>query len=80
MEVFAPPSVVDTTGAGDAFTAGLLHQLLRLPAKPQNGKEAEHVVSFAAACGALVCRGAGSIDHQPSYDEVFSFLVEVAGR
>ncbi len=80
MEVFAPPSVVDTTGAGDAFTAGLLNQLLRLPAKPQNQKEAEHVVSFAAACGALVCRGAGSIDPQPSYDEVISFLVEVAGR
>ena len=79
LEVFAPPSVVDTTGAGDAFTAGLLNQFLKLSAKPQDQKQAEQVVRFAAACGALVCGGAGSIDPQPTYDEVISFLLEVSG-
>ena len=48
--------VVDTTGAGDAFTAGLLH---RWSAPPMER------LRFAAACGALVCGGAGGIDPQP---------------
>ena len=50
------PSVVDTTGAGDAFTAGLLHRWAAAPRER---------IRFAAACGALVCGGAGGIDPQP---------------
>ena len=62
---FQPPTVVDTTGAGDAFTAGLLH---RWAAAPQER------VRFAAACGALVCGGAGGIDPQPTQAQVEAFL------
>ena len=62
---FRPPSVVDTTGAGDAFTAGLLH---RWAAAPQER------IRFAAACGALVCGGAGGIDPQPTQVQVEAFL------
>ena len=62
---FQPPSVVDTTGAGDAFTAGLLH---RWHAAPQER------LRFAAACGALVCGGAGGIDPQPTQAQVEAFL------
>ena len=62
---FQPPSVVDTTGAGDAFTAGLLH---RWAAAPQER------VRFAAACGALVCGGASGIDPQPTQAQVEAFL------
>ena len=62
---FKPPSVVDTTGAGDAFTAGLLH---RWSAAPQER------IRFAAACGALVCGGAGAIDPQPTQAQVEAFL------
>ena len=62
---FQPPSVVDTTGAGDAFTAGLLH---RWAAAPQER------IRFAAACGALVCAGAGGIDPQPTHAQVKEFL------
>ena len=29
LEALAPPQVVDTTGAGDAFSSGLLHQLVQ---------------------------------------------------
>ena len=81
LPVLAPPRVVDTTGAGDAFTAGLLHQLVRLtPAvgQPLELSEAvvEQVVRFAAACGALVCAGAGGIDPQPSAAAVESFLAQ----
>ena len=67
-----PVDVVDSTGAGDAFLAGLLHQLCR---KPQllDGGSAE-AVRFAGACGALVCGGAGAIDPQPNEEQVEAFL------
>ena len=71
LEVLAPTQVVDTTGAGDAFTAGILHQLV------QHGDEPvpyEQVLRFAAACGALVCGGAGAIDPQPDSGAVQNFL------
>ena len=66
---FQPRTVVDTTGAGDAFTAGLLH---RWAAAPQER------IRFAAACGALVCGGAGGIDPQPTQAQVQAFLGEVS--
>jgi fructokinase len=61
----SPPKVVDTTGAGDAFTAGLLHCWLAPVAER---------LRFAAACGALVCAGAGAIDPQPTEAQVEAFL------
>ncbi len=65
MPVFPPAQVIDTTGAGDAFTAGLLHCWDR----PVNER-----LRFASACGALVCSGAGAIDPQPWEQDVFTFL------
>ena len=65
LAAFRPPTVVDTTGAGDAFTAGLLH---RWAAEPHER------IRFAAACGALVCGGAGGIDPQPTEAQVEAFL------
>jgi fructokinase len=62
--------VVDTTGAGDAFMAGLLHGLLH--------NQPEQRLRFASACGALVCQGAGAIDPQPSTDAVQAFLAGCA--
>ena len=62
---FQPPSVVDTTGAGDAFTAGLLHRWAAAPSER---------IRFAAACGALVCGGPGGIDPQPTQGQVEQFL------
>ena len=62
---FQPPTVVDTTGAGDAFTAGLLHRWDAMP---------HQRIRFAAACGALVCGGAGGIDPQPTQAQVEAFL------
>jgi fructokinase len=65
QDAFQPPSVVDTTGAGDAFTAGLLHRWAAAP---------HERIRFAAACGALVCAGAGGIDPQPTQAQVEAFL------
>ena len=48
-----PGPVVDTTGAGDCFYAGLLAGLL-------NGLDAEQAGRLAAACGALCITGKGA--------------------
>jgi fructokinase len=64
--------VVDSTGAGDAFLAGLLHQLCRQPELLDGGSL--EAVRFASACGALVCGGVGAIDPQPTQEQVEAFL------
>ncbi len=66
---FQPSDVVDTTGAGDAFTAGLLHRRKAAPVER---------IRFAAACGALVCAGAGGIDPQPTEAQVEAFLGQLS--
>jgi fructokinase len=74
--------VVDTTGAGDAFTAGFIYKLLeaggldRLLANPRTLKEA---VVFAAATGALTCTAPGAIAAQPTLDKVNKLFDESKG-
>ena len=79
LAALAPPFVVDTTGVGDAFSAGLLHQLLMDASSQGDSIKAREMVRFAAACGALVCGGAGGIDPQPSQMQVEEFLGSFAG-
>ena len=73
--------VVDTTGAGDAFLAGLLHRLVKEPnllagSDPDRVRQA---LQFASACGALVCQGAGAIDPQPAEAAVLAFIDQQPG-
>ena len=69
-------AVGDTTGAGDAFLAGLLHKLSKKPDLLVGASEqlVRQVFSFASACGALVCQGAGAIDPQPEEAAVLNFM------
>ena len=60
-------TAIDTTGAGDAFVAGLLHQL-------GGQKSGAEIVRYAAAAGALTTRQAGAIDSQPTDAEIIQFL------
>ena len=71
-----PVPVVDTTGAGDALTAGLLHRLCQQPELigSVSGAEVRELMRFASACGALVCQGEGAIDPQPTAAAVGAFL------
>eukprot|EP01026_Neomeris_dumetosa_P009512 TRINITY_DN13247_c0_g1_i1.p2 TRINITY_DN13247_c0_g1~~TRINITY_DN13247_c0_g1_i1.p2 ORF type:complete len:266 (+),score=31.73 TRINITY_DN13247_c0_g1_i1:593-1390(+) len=73
-------SVVDTTGAGDAFTGGFIAYALRvggIDALVRSGRTSLHAaVKFACACGALTTQGAGAIAPQPSYDTVKKFIVQ----
>jgi fructokinase len=75
-----PVPVTDTTGAGDAFLAGLLHRLCAEPGLLTTATEEQvlQAMRFAAACGALVCTGAGAIDPQPTEAGVLAFLESVA--
>ena len=65
--------VVDTTGAGDAFLAGLISKLIS-SGYPSNELEIEDCIKFAGVCGLLTCLGEGAIEQQPYYEKVNKFL------
>ncbi len=70
----APPNVVDTTGAGDAFTAGLIYKLLSVELEQISKQTAEEIIQFAIACGSHVCKGLGAIDAQPYLEDIDNLL------
>ena len=65
--------IVDTTGAGDAFLAGLISKLIS-SGYPSNELEIQDYVNFAGVCGLLTCLGEGAIEQQPDYKKVNKFL------
>ena len=65
--------ILDTTGAGDAFLAGLISQLLSSD-YPSNESEIQNCVSFASVCGLLTCLGEGAIEEQPDHSKVNEFF------
>ncbi|MBW3042853.1 carbohydrate kinase family protein [Prochlorococcus marinus] len=67
-------NVVDTTGAGDAFMAGLIYKLLSVELDKISKQMAEEIIQFAIACGAHVCKGAGAIDPQPYIEDIDKLL------
>jgi len=65
--------IVDTTGAGDAFLAGLISKFI-VSGYPSNELEIEDCIKFAGVCGLLTCLGEGAIEQQPCYEKVNKFL------
>ncbi len=65
--------IVDTTGAGDSFLAGLISKLISA-GYPSNELEIQDCVNFASVCGLLTCLGEGAIEQQPDYEKVNKFL------
>ncbi len=65
--------IVDTTGAGDAFLAGLISKLIS-SGYPSNKLEIEDCIKFANVCGLLTCLGEGAIEQQPDYEKVNKFF------
>ena len=67
--------VEETTGAGDAFTAGFVHQLLQKGVTcVREADIARDVVTYASAVGALTTTRPGAIAALPSSKEVDVFL------
>lgn len=65
--------VVDTTAAGDAFTAGVLRGLCaasELDALADDLRSVELLVSFAVHCGSLTTTRAGAFPSLPVFEEV----------
>ncbi|MBN3924897.1 carbohydrate kinase [Nostoc sp. NMS4] len=67
--------VVDTTGAGDSFLAGFIHQLSHYGIHSlRDAETAKRIVTYASAVGALTTIKAGAIASQPTAAEVEAFL------
>lgn len=73
--------VVDSTAAGDAFVAGLVHQLAEqqiaassLDAWIVDIRRLHATLRFAAACGALTVTRRGSFSAMPDHREVAAFM------
>lgn len=67
--------VEETTGAGDGFLAGFIHQVCQTGLHALEDPEvAEMVVTYASAVGALTTTRPGAIAAQPSAAEVEAFL------
>lgn len=72
---------IDTTAAGDAFTAGLLYDLAQrgidadsLDAFCADSAALVQTLRFAAACGAIAVTRRGAFAAMPSRDEVLALL------
>lgn len=67
---------VDTTGAGDAFVAGILSQLAADDSLFQEEGRLRDALRFANACGALTVMERGAIPALPTREAVLSALLE----
>ena len=65
--------IIDTTGAGDAFLAGLISRYY-LDSNLDNHYKIEENIKFASVCGLLNCCGEGAIEQQPEEKLVYKFL------
>lgn len=74
-------SVEDTTGAGDAFVAGIVHQLCQRKLSSLNDPNVvKDIVTYACAVGALTTTKPGAISSQPTAAEVEAFLKTVSKK
>ncbi|USR89316.1 carbohydrate kinase [Phormidium yuhuli AB48] len=80
IEAF-PVTVQDTTGAGDGFVAGFLHQLQKHGVDALHDPEnARNIMTYASAVGALTATKPGAIAAQPTAEEVQQFYLVERGE
>lgn len=75
--------VVDTTGAGDAFTSGFVYRLLEAGGLDQlllSPEEIRSAVVFASASGGSTAMGEGAIEGQPSSIDAVQSIVDRAAK
>jgi len=67
--------VVDTTGAGDCFLAGFIHQVCQQSITSLSDHQTvKKIITYANAAGALTTMKSGAIASQPTATEVEAFL------
>lgn len=64
----------DTTGAGDAFFAGVLAKLDKIPKDNWTEEILSGALKFGNICGALNTLGTGAIAHLPALEEIQKYL------
>jgi len=77
---FVPSIIVqpiDTTGAGDAFYAGVLTKLDCVQKEMWTQTLFDKVFRFANVCGALTTLGKGAIDALPTLDKIDKLLIKL---
>jgi len=65
--------IVDTTGAGDSFLAGLISRFINRKEDSNKDSLNKHI-QFASVCGLISCLGEGAIQPQPNIKQVQEFL------
>lgn len=65
---------IDTTGAGDAFFAGVLTKLSQKSKDEWTAEYLTEALKFGNICGALNTQGKGAIAHLPTLQEVKKYL------
>ncbi|CAN1227958.1 Probable fructokinase-6, chloroplastic [Linum perenne] len=68
---------IDTTGAGDAFVAGILSQLAADLSLLQNEEKLRDALKFANACGALTVMERGAIPALPTREAVTDAILKI---
>ncbi|MBQ9118034.1 MAG: carbohydrate kinase [Clostridia bacterium] len=71
-----PVKPIDTTGAGDAFYAGVLSRLVGVDRADWTAETLDSAFRFGNVCGALNTLGKGAIDHLPTIEEIEKKLTE----
>ncbi|KAG9455007.1 hypothetical protein H6P81_007911 [Aristolochia fimbriata] len=69
---------IDTTGAGDAFVAGILSQIAADTSLLQDEERLRDALKFANACGALTVTERGAIPALPTKEAVLDALLQFA--
>jgi fructokinase len=71
-----PVATQDTTGAGDSFLAGFVHQLCHHALSDlEDPNLVRQIIAYASAVGAITTTGLGAIAPQPTDAEVREFLL-----
>jgi fructokinase len=65
---------IDTTGAGDAFVAGLLNKLVQNKELLTDETALRSALQFACACGAITTTGRGAIPSLPDTSAVVKLI------
>ena len=72
-KVLKSPRIIDTTGAGDSFLAGLISRFINRKGDFDKDSIINHI-QFASVCGLISCLGEGAIQPQPNINQVQDFL------